>query len=119
MRDKTVTSRAVTHLQRKQVLGHAVMQQRVCRGAEAPIRSILSPAGALPSVSPHCSTTPSMAPKQPKALRVHIVTFNMNFKAPADVPDELLGRAGCPDGLKKYDIVVVGTQESGPLQVTS
>ena len=61
-----------------------------------------------------------MAPQQPsKALRVRIVTFNMNFKAPAEVPDELLGRAGCPDGLKKYDIVVVGTQESGPLQVTS
>lgn len=61
-----------------------------------------------------------MGPQQPsKALRVRIVTFNMNFKAPAEVPDELLGRAGCPDGLKKYDIVVVGTQESGPLQVMS
>lgn len=59
-----------------------------------------------------------MPPQQPKALRVRVVTFNMNFKAPAEVPDELLGRAGCPDGLKKYDIVVVGTQESGPLQVT-
>lgn len=92
----------------------------VCRGAEAAMRSSLSPAGGLPSASPHCSTTPSMAPQQPsKALRVRIVTFNMNFKAPAEVPDELLGRAGCPDGLKKYDIVVVGTQESGPLQVTS
>ena len=41
----------------------------------------------------------------------------MNFKTPTEVPDELVGRAGCPAGLTKYDIVVVGTQESGPLQV--
>lgn len=60
-----------------------------------------------------------MPPQQSKPLRVRVVTFNMNFKAPTEVPDELLGRTGCPDGLTKYDIVVVGTQESGPLQVPS
>ncbi len=41
----------------------------------------------------------------------------MNFKTPTEVPEELLGRAGCPEGLTKYDIVVIGTQESGPIQV--
>lgn len=55
---------------------------------------------------------------QPKALRVHTVTFNMAKQNPQDLPEQLLGRAGCPTGLMKYDVVVVGTQESGNLQVT-
>ena len=91
----------------------------VFRDPEAPVRSSLSPAGAPPSASPHCTPFPFIPPQQSKPLRVRVVTFNMNFKAPTEVPDELLGRSGCPDGLTKYDIVVVGTQESGPLQVRS
>jgi hypothetical protein len=55
---------------------------------------------------------------QPKPLRVRAVTFNMAKKMPTDLPEELLGRAGCPEGLDKYDIVVIGTQESGSSQVT-
>jgi len=54
---------------------------------------------------------------QPKPLRVRAVTFNMAKKMPTDLPEELLGRAGCPEGLDKYDIVVIGTQESGSSQV--
>lgn len=54
---------------------------------------------------------------QPRALRVHTVTFNMAKQNPQELPEQLLGRAGCPAGLKKYDVVVVGTQESGNLQV--
>lgn len=91
----------------------------VCgRAPETVPRSSLSPAGGPPSASPHCTSSPVSPLQQAKALRVRIVTFNMNFQAVTEVPDQLLGRAGCPEGLNKYDIVAVGTQESGPLQVT-
>ena len=116
-----VTSRAMTHRHSTQhtYISSDMWTFTVCRELEAVPRSSLSPAGNAPSASPHCATTQAITPQQPKALRVRVVTFNMNFKAPTEVPDELLGRAGCPEGLKKYDIVVVGTQESGPLQVIS
>lgn len=42
----------------------------------------------------------------------------MARRTPTELPEELLGRAGCPDGLDKYDIVVIGTQESGSSQVS-
>ena len=67
-----------------------------------------------PSAPP---TPPRHQGPQPRALRVHTVTFNMAKQSPQELPEELLGRAGCPAGLKKYDVVVVGTQESGNLQV--
>lgn len=90
----------------------------ICRLSEELPRSSLSPAGGHPSASPHCAAdTPSPPQAQPKPLRVRAVTFNMNFKTPTQLPEQLLGRAGCPEGLTKYDIVVVGTQESGPIQV--
>lgn len=105
-------------------IGHCTQCQRGCqaevcvfRVPEAMPRSSLSPAGGPPSASPHCTTTLLAPLQQSKALRVRVVTFNMNFQAVTEVPDQLLGRAGCPPGLSKYDIVVVGTQESGPLQV--
>ena len=41
----------------------------------------------------------------------------MAKQTPQALPDQLLGLAGCPPGLKKYDVVLVGTQESGNLQV--
>ncbi len=55
----------------------------------------------------------------PASLRIRVVTFNMNFKQAGTVPEALLGRSGCPPGMAKYDLVVVGTQESGPAKVTS
>ena len=86
-----------------------------CR-VEDPPRSSLSPAGAAASSSaPH--SPPTHQGFQPKALRVHTVTFNMAKQNPQELPEELVGRAGCPAGLKKYDVVAVGTQESGNLQV--
>lgn len=50
----------------------------------------------------------------PASLRIRVVTFNMNFKQAGTVPEALLGRSGCPPGMAKYDLVIVGTQESGP-----
>ncbi len=90
----------------------------ICRPwLEAP-RSSLSPAGGSPSTSHHIHLPHLFGQSQPKPLRVRAVTFNMAKKMPTDLPEELLGRAGCPEGLDKYDIVVVGTQESGSSQVT-
>lgn len=87
-----------------------------CRVEDHP-RSSLSPAGAAASSSaPH--SPPTHQGFQPKALRVHTVTFNMAKQNPRELPEELVGRAGCPAGLKKYDVVAVGTQESGNLQVS-
>ncbi|KAL0055091.1 hypothetical protein WJX82_006902 [Trebouxia sp. C0006] len=82
---------------------------------EAP-RSSLSPAGGSPSTSHHIHMPHLFGQSQPKPLRVRAVTFNMAKKMPTDLPEELLGRAGCPEGLDKYDIVVIGTQESGSSQ---
>ncbi|DBA74244.1 TPA: Inositol polyphosphate phosphatase-like 1b [Trebouxia sp. C0004] len=81
-----------------------------------PPRSSLSPAGASPSTSHHIHRPHLFGQSQPKPLRVRAVTFNMAKKMPTDLPEELLGRAGCPEGLDKYDIVVIGTQESGSSQ---
>ncbi len=90
----------------------------ICRPwFEAP-RSSLSPAGGSPSTSHHIHMPHLFGQSQPKPLRVRAVTFNMAKKMPTDLPEELLGRAGCPEGLDKYDIVVIGTQESGSSQVT-
>ena len=72
---------------------------------------------SLTPYQPSCAPHLLGHPLQP--LRVRAVTFNMNFKIPTTVPEVLLGRAGCPQGLTKYDIVVVGTQESGPIQVSA
>ncbi|KAL0022453.1 hypothetical protein WJX79_002592 [Trebouxia sp. C0005] len=79
-------------------------------------RSSLSPAGGCPSTSHHIHMPHLFGQSQPKPLRVRAVTFNMARRMPTDLPEELLGRAGCPEGLDKYDIVVVGTQESGSSQ---
>lgn len=88
-----------------------------CHRPEEGARSSLSPAGGLPSTSAPLSPPLQPGASQPKALRVHAVTFNMAKQTPQALPDQLLGLAGCPPGLKKYDVVLVGTQESGNLQV--
>lgn len=85
---------------------------------EAP-RSSLSPAGGAPSPSHHMHMPHLFGQLPPKPLRIRAVTFNMARRMPTELPEELLGRAGCPDGLDKYDIVVVGTQESGSSQVST
>ena len=94
-----------------------LMQAVAKRRVEDQPRSSLSPAGAAASSSaPH--SPPTHQGFQPKALRVHTVTFNMAKQNPQELPEKLVGRAGCPAGLKKYDVVAVGTQESGNLQVS-